>query len=152
MVQLITSHYYSPRTTKLLGGYIDFTPSVRPSIRPSRIPCPLCSFYSSGWIHFIFMHRIKPLQKVCRVQSFLQNFKIWTLGNFLKFVIVLVASGNDLTPAWCHTLCMNQWPGPLIHICITTPAWITKVSADFCMASKSITLCEISCSFQINLR
>ena len=29
------------------GGYIGFTPSarlsVRPSVRPSRIPCPLCS-------------------------------------------------------------------------------------------------------------
>ena len=61
--------------------------SVRPSVpRPSRIPCPLCSFYSSGWIHFIFMHLIKQLQKVCPVQSYLQNFKIWHFGNFLKFV------------------------------------------------------------------
>ena len=61
--------------------------SVRPSVpRPSRIPCPLCSFYSSGWIHFIFIHLIKQLQKVCRVQSLLQNFKIWSFGNFLRFV------------------------------------------------------------------
>ena len=45
--------------------------SVRPSVRPSRIPCPLCSVYSSGWIHFIFTHLIKQLQRVtdtvCRV-------------------------------------------------------------------------------------
>ena len=63
------SCYY---TTKLLGGYIGFTPSVRLSVRPSvpcpsRILCPLCSFYSSGWIHFIFIHLIKQLQKVCRM-------------------------------------------------------------------------------------
>ena len=37
------------------------------SVRPSRIPCPLCSAYSFGWIHFIFIHLIKQLQKVCRV-------------------------------------------------------------------------------------
>ena len=41
--------------------------SVRPSVHPSRIPCPLCSTYSSGLIHFIFIHLIKQLQKVCRV-------------------------------------------------------------------------------------
>ena len=71
---------YTPRcTTKLLGG-------ILVSLRPSRIPCPLCSFYSSGWIHFIFIHLIKQLQKVCRVQSSLQNLKIWSFGNFLKFV------------------------------------------------------------------
>ena len=60
-------------------------PSVRPSVpRPSRIPCPLCSFYSSGWILFIFRHLIKQLQKVCRVQSFLQNgknLKFWQFFN-----------------------------------------------------------------------
>ena len=33
-------------------------PSVRPSVRLSRILCPLCSAYSSGWIHFIFTHLI----------------------------------------------------------------------------------------------
>ena len=41
--------------------------SVPLSVRPSRIPCPLCSSYSSGWIHFIFIHVIKQLQKVCHV-------------------------------------------------------------------------------------
>ena len=51
-------------TTKLLGGILV---SLRPSVRPSLIPCLLCSAYSSGWIHFIFMHLIKQLQKVCRV-------------------------------------------------------------------------------------
>ena len=48
---------YTPRTTKLLGGYTGFTPFVRlsvcPSVRPSRMPCPLCIIYSYGWILFI---------------------------------------------------------------------------------------------------
>ena len=68
----------------VVGGVYWFTPSIRRSVRlsvclsvrPSRIPCPLCNAYSSGWIHFIFIHLIKQLQKVCCVWSFLQNFKI----------------------------------------------------------------------------
>ena len=55
------------RTTKLLGGYISFTLFVRPSIPLSRILCSLCSVYSSGWFHFIFIHLIRQLQKVCHV-------------------------------------------------------------------------------------
>ena len=31
-----------PTHNKVVGGYIGFTLSVRPSVRPSRIPCPLC--------------------------------------------------------------------------------------------------------------
>ena len=77
--------------------------SVRPSVpRPSRIPCPLCSFYSSGWTHFIFMHLIKQLEKVCRVQSFLQNFKIWNFDNFFEicnFDFALFWLG-----IWCESL------------------------------------------------
>ena len=63
--------HYTPHTTKLLGGILvslrpSVCPSIRPSVlRPSRIPCLLCSAYSSGWIHFIFVHLIKQLQKVC---------------------------------------------------------------------------------------
>ena len=73
--------------TKLLWDIlVSLRPPVRPSVpRPSLIPCPLCSFYSSGWILFIFIHLIKQLQKVCRVQSFLQNCKIWSFDNFLAY-------------------------------------------------------------------
>ena len=83
-------------------------PSVRPSVRPasvprpSCIPCPLCSAYSSGWIHFIFVHHIKQLQKVCHMYSFLQNFKIWIFGNFFSicsFDFVLFWLG-----VWCESL------------------------------------------------
>ena len=98
-------YYYTPRTTKLLGGYIGFTPSVCPSVRPasvprpSRIPCPLCSFYSSGWIHFIFIHLIKQLQKVCRVQKFLQNLKFWHFLKICNIDFVLFWLG-----IWCESL------------------------------------------------
>ena len=73
-----------PPAQKVVGGYTGFTPSVRLSIRPSGIPCPLCSAYSFGWIHFIFIHLIEQLQKVCRMLRFLQNIKICNLCNFFK--------------------------------------------------------------------
>ena len=74
-------------------------PSVHPSICLSRIPCLLCSAYSSGWIHFIFIHLIKQLQKVCHMHSFLQHFKIF--GNFFKFVNLTLSCfdlGSDVNP------------------------------------------------------
>ena len=37
------------------------------SVYPSRIPCTLCSAYSSGWVHFVFIHLIKQLQVCCGV-------------------------------------------------------------------------------------
>ena len=65
---------YTPRTTKLLGGYTGFTPSVRPSVRlsvrpsvrPSRMPCPLCIIYSYGWILFILGTNDHCHERVCR--------------------------------------------------------------------------------------
>ena len=67
-------HHYTPRTTKLLGGYTGFTPSVRPSVRlsvrpsvrPSRMPCPLCIIYSYGWILFILGTNDHYHERVCR--------------------------------------------------------------------------------------
>ena len=67
--------------------------SIRPSVCPSRIPCQLCSSYSFSWIHFICIHIIKQLQKVCRVKSFLQNLR--RFRKFLKFV-TLTLSCSDL--------------------------------------------------------
>ena len=67
-------------------GYIGFTPSVRPSVRPSRISRPLCSAYSSSWIHFIFIHLIKQLQSegVSRV-TFLAKFQNVNFWQFCTF-------------------------------------------------------------------
>ena len=82
-------------------GYIGFTPSVCPSVRPSRIPCLLCSTYSSGWIRFIFMHLIRQLKKVCRVYisckiSKLQFLVIFKICNF-DFVFFWLG-------IWCESL------------------------------------------------
>ena len=70
----ISRSYYTPRTTKLLGGYTGFTPSVRPSVRlsvrpsvrPSRMPCPLCIIFSYGWILFILGTNDHYHERVCR--------------------------------------------------------------------------------------
>ena len=59
---MLFSHSYTPRTTKLLGGYTGFTPSVR----PSRMPCPLCIIYSYGWIVFILGTNDHYHERVCR--------------------------------------------------------------------------------------
>ena len=72
--EMQTMFYYTPRTTKLLGGYTGFTPSVRPSVcpsvrpsvRPSRMPCPLCIIFSYGWILFILGTNDHYHERVCR--------------------------------------------------------------------------------------
>ena len=85
-----------PRAKQSCWGVYWFH-SVRSSVCPPCIPCPLWSDYSSCWIHFISIHLIKQLQRVCHVWSFLQNFKIGIFGNFLKFV-TLTLSCFDLGP------------------------------------------------------
>ena len=51
---------------EVVGGYTGFTPSVRPSVRPSRMPCPLCNIYSSGWILSILGTNDHSHEMVCR--------------------------------------------------------------------------------------
>ena len=73
-VHVCTIHFriLCPPHNEVFGGILvslrpSVCPSVCPSVRPSRIPCPLCSAYSAGWIHVIFIQLIEHLQKVCRV-------------------------------------------------------------------------------------
>ena len=64
-----SSYCYTPRTTKLLGGIlVSLRPSVRPSVRLSRLPCPLCNIYSSGWIFSIWATNDHYHERVCRTQ------------------------------------------------------------------------------------
>ena len=63
---------YSPNN-EVVGGYIGFTPSVRPfvvrpSVRPSRLPCPICNIYNSGWIRSILATNYHYHERVCRTQ------------------------------------------------------------------------------------
>ena len=61
-----------PEQRSCWGGYIGFTPSVCPSVRPSvrlsRLPCPLCNIYSSGWILSILATNDHYHERVCRTQ------------------------------------------------------------------------------------
>ena len=60
------SYFYTPRTTKLLGVY--WFHSVRPSVCPSCLPCPLCNICSSGWILSILATNDHYRERVCRTQ------------------------------------------------------------------------------------
>ena len=57
-----------PLNNEVVGGYIGFTPSLRPSVRPSRLLCPLCNIYSSGWILSILATNDLYHERVCRTQ------------------------------------------------------------------------------------
>ena len=49
---------------EVVGGYIGFTPSVR----LSRLLCPLCNIYSSGWILSILATNDHYHERVCRTK------------------------------------------------------------------------------------
>ena len=62
--------YYTFRTTKLLGGIlVSLRPSVRPSVRLSRLPCPLCNIYSSKWFLSILATNDHYHERVCHTQG-----------------------------------------------------------------------------------
>ena len=69
-IPLVTLLY--PPNNEVVGGYIGFTPSVCPSVCPSvrlsRLPCPLCNTYSSGWILSILATNDHYHERVCRTQ------------------------------------------------------------------------------------
>ena len=53
IIHYIWVTFYTPPHNEVVGGIlVSLRPSVRPFVRPSRIPCPLCSAFSSRWIHF----------------------------------------------------------------------------------------------------
>ena len=58
-----------PPHNEVVGGVYWFhsvRPSVCPSVRPSRMPCPLCIIYSYGWILFILGTNDHYHERVCR--------------------------------------------------------------------------------------
>ena len=64
---MITALLYPPNN-KVVGGYIGFTPSVCPSVSLSRLSCPLCNIYSSGWILSILATNDHYHVRVCHTQ------------------------------------------------------------------------------------
>ena len=96
----MTGHYYTPAQWSCWGVY--WFHSVRRSVHPSRIPCPLCSACSSGWIHFIFIYLIKQLQKVCMCKvsgKIFKNLNFWQFFKICNFDFVLFWFG-----IWCESL------------------------------------------------
>ena len=81
---------YTPCSTKLKG---DMLVSPCPSVRLWTESCPLCIFYNTCPIHFIFTHLIKQLQKVCRMWTFfsskLKNLRFWQILWICNFDFVL---------------------------------------------------------------
>ena len=62
-------HNYTPRIIKLLGGIlVSLRPSLHPSVCLSRLLCPLCNIYSSGWILSILATNDHYHERVCRTQ------------------------------------------------------------------------------------
>ena len=79
---------YTFTPTKLKGFQF-----VHPSVRLSTKSCPLCIFdNNTGHMHFIYVHVVNQLQKVCRVSRFFYS-KIWI---FAYICFVLFCLLNDL--------------------------------------------------------
>ena len=81
-----------PRTTKLLGGILV---SLRPSVRPSRIPCPLCNTYSSGWI-FSYSHILSSNFRRCDLGKVSCKISIFEFLTFFFKFVTLTLSCFDL--------------------------------------------------------
>ena len=66
-----TDSHTGKKTPKFMDKSSHKTPfcgSVRPSVRPSRLPCLLCNIYSSGWILSILATNDHYHERVCRTQ------------------------------------------------------------------------------------
>ena len=113
---LIEHHYYTLRTTKLLGGYTGFTPSIPPSVRlsvrPSRMPCPLSNIYSYGWILFILGPDDHYHERVCGAP--------WPLT--LTYIIKVIRPW-----LWKSCLLCNVFSSRSIIFLTWDPIWLNSV-------------------------
>ena len=89
-------HYHTPAQRSWMG-YTDCILSVRLSVRLWTESLPLCIFYNTRRIHFIFTHVIKQLQKVCPVVivlfffCFFSKSNISSFGKFIKFATLTLS-------------------------------------------------------------
>ena len=86
-------HYYTPAQWSCWGVY--WIHSVCPSVPHS---CPLCSAYSSGWIHFIFYTSYRATSGVSYIKFIarFQNFNFWQIFNFLTLILSCFDLGSDV--------------------------------------------------------
>ena len=68
------------------GGYTGFTLCVSPSVHLCTELCPLCIFYNTCWIHFIFTRLIMQLQQVCCM--------LISVSKFFKFVTLTLSCSD----------------------------------------------------------
>ena len=99
----IVYSYYTSRTTKLLGGYTGFTPSVRPSVHPS-VPHPVSALQRlQFWldpfhIYISYQATSEDVSHVKFLAKF-QNLYFWQILKICNFDIVLFSLG-----IWCESL------------------------------------------------
>ena len=92
-------YFYTPRTTKLLGGILV---SLPPSVRPSRIPCPLCvaATVLIGSISYLYILSSNFRGCVtCKVLAKFQNLNFWQFFKICNFDSVLF-----WLEIWCESL------------------------------------------------
>ena len=72
---LTEGNFIIPSNNEVVGGVYWFLSvrlsvrlSVCPSVRLSRLPCPLCNIYNSGWIFSILATNDHYHERVCRTQ------------------------------------------------------------------------------------
>ena len=92
-------YFLYPHTAKLFGGvywfhYVHL--SLCLSVRPSCIPCLLCSAYSSGWIHFRRCDACKVSCKISKIE-------------FLAFLLNLYMNCPGHIPGWRISENLNKF-------------------------------------------
>ena len=104
---------------EVIGGYNGFTSSVCPSVclsagppvRPSRILCPLCSAYCSGWIHSYLcilssnFRRCVAWKVSCKIPKFdfFFNLQLWRCLLWTWDLMWIISMGNH------GAVCVGVW-------------------------------------------
>ena len=140
--------------------YLFVCPSVRPSVHPSRMPCPLCHIYSSGWILLILGTNDHYHERVCRAPwpfTLTYIFKViepWLCNNTAKICLILSCPlCNVYSSGWILSIlgtndhyhervCRAPWPFTLTYIFKVIEPWLCNDTAKICLIL-SCPLCNV---------